>query len=206
LVIHPAAIDKSLVVGPFAMDDECKTNYSVANTKVTRGHKYNLILKFRTCTQEVKIADDVLNWNYKENSNQTGVIGPGNVTIPNGQLLTKSFTAPASNYGFTFDFLQLDNAFNMKINGQWMVLDEDEQQIQFQTYNNTANNEGIITRNIEFIDGSEYSDKSGSANWNKWKIPPIWDLKATSYATPIIRVSISKTGAISILGSKSSNG
>lgn len=206
LVINPAATDKSLSFGTFAMDDESKTNYSVPNIKVTPGHKYNLILKFRTCTQEVKIADDVLNWNYKENSNQTGVIGPGNVTIPNGQLLTKSFTAPASNYGFTFDFLQLDNAFNMKINGHWMVLDEDEEQIQFQTYNNTANNEGIITRNIEFIDGSEYSDKSGSANWNKWKIPPIWDLKATSYNTPIIRVSISKTGAISILGSKSSNG
>src|SRR5690606_39946182 len=106
----------------------------------------------------------------------------------------------------TLDITQLDNDFNMKNNGQWMVLDEDKQQIQYQTYNNTANNEGIITRNIEFIDGSEYSDKSGSANWNKWKIPPIWDLKATSYATPIIRVSISKTGAISILGSKSSNG
>ncbi len=206
LVINPTAIDKTLTFGTFTMDDETKSNYSVPNIKVTPGHKYNLVLNFRTCTQEVKIADDVLNWNYKENSNQTGVIGPDGNTIPNGQLLTKSFTAPASNYGFTFDFLELDNAFNMKINGQWMVLDPDEGQIQFQTYNNTANNEGIITRNIEFIDGSEYSDKSGAANWNKWKIPPIWDLKSTSYNTPIIRVSISKTGAISILGSKSNNG
>ncbi|WP_312139651.1 hypothetical protein [Sphingobacterium sp.] len=202
LVIHETATDKTLSFGTLGMDDVAKA-YSVPNIKVTPGHKYNLILRFRTCTQEVKLADDVLNWNYRENGNQTGVIGPDGQTIPNGQLLTKAFTAPASDYGFTFDFFQLDNAFNMKINDQWMVIDPDEGQIQFQTYNNTANNEGIITRNIEFIDGSEYSDRSDQIN--KWGIPPIWDLRGTN-TNPIIRVSISKTGAISILGSKTSGG
>lgn len=202
IVINPTSTDRSLVFGRFAMDDEDLTNYTVPAIKVTPGHKYNLILNFRTCTQEAELGKDDLNWSYKETSDQSGIMVDG-VFRPNGYVLSKTFNAPYTNYGFTFDFTQLDNAFNMKINGEWMVLDEDEEQIQFQTYDNTANGEGIITRNIEFIDGEEYSDKNGQAN--EFGIKTIWDMRGTT-AKPMIRVSISRSGQISILGSKTDGG
>lgn len=197
LLINPAATNKTLNFGTITIDDETKTNFSIANIRVNPGCKYNLNLNFRTCTQEVKLADDALNWRYPETGDRKGCYDPKTGEIwKNGTLLTKTLSAPASNYGFTFDITELDNAVNMEVNGVKILTDPKEGQIQFQTYDNTANGEGIITRNIKFADGTEY----GTGN-----IGNIWTLKGSA-ATPLIRIIISKTGEVTMLGSKTSNG
>lgn len=201
LIINPTASNKTLKFGTITIDDETKTNFSIANIKVLPGCKYNLNLNFRTCTQQVNMADDAMNWKYQVNSTYTGCIGPNNVNYPNGTLLEKVFTAPASNYGFTFDITELDNAINMSVNGKQILLDSrlpdpTKAQVQFQTYDNTANGEGIITRNIKFPDNTEYGQDG---------IADIWNLKGTATA-PLVRIIISKTGEVTMLGSKTSGG
>jgi len=197
LIINPASTNKTLNFGIIKIDDETKTNFSIANIKVNPGCKYNLNLNFRTCTQEVKLANDALNWRFPETGDRKGCYDPNsNKVWKNGELLTREFTAPASNYGFTFDVTELDNAINMEVNGVQILTDPKEGQIQFQTYDNSANGEGIITRNIQFADGTEHG---------KGGIPDIWKLKGTD-ATPMIRIIISKTGEVTMLGSKTNNG
>jgi len=191
LLINPSASDKTLTFGSITIDDETKTNFSISNIKVMPGCKYNLNLNFRTCTKEVKLNDDALNWTYEEWPGQQGADSAG-VLIPNGRILTKKFTAPQSNYGFTFDIKLLDNAFNMKVNGVNILTDPTEGQVQFETYSNSG---GKITRNIKFADGSEHGVDVGN----------IWTLKGTDTA-PLIRIIISKTGEVTMLGSKVNGG
>ncbi|MEI5985151.1 MULTISPECIES: fimbrillin family protein [Sphingobacterium] len=203
LLINPQNSAKTLTFGLITINDETKTGFKIENIKITPGCKYNLNLNFRTCTQEVKMADDALNWRYEVNSTYTGCIDP--VTgkeYKNGELLTRSFSAPASDYGFTFDIKLLDNAINMRVNNTRIFGTSalDTAQIQFQTYDNTANGEGIISQNIRFLDGSEYGKTV-----NGVAVPDIWKLTGTDTA-PIIRIMISKTGEVTMLGSKTDGG
>lgn len=195
LLIAPTASNKTLVFGSIMIDDETKTNFTISNIRVNPGCKYNLNLNFKTCTQEAKLADDALNWTYEQNSTITGCYDPKDPSIQyqNGHILTKEFDAPASNYGFTFDVKLLDNAINMSVNGTQILTDPTEGQVQFETITNTG---GKITRNIKFADGSEHGVGS---------VPNIWLLSGTDTA-PIIRIIISKTGEVTMLGSKSNGG
>jgi hypothetical protein len=204
LLINPQASNKTLTFGTITIDDETKSAWSIANIKVLPGCKYNLNLNFRTCTEEVKLNEDALTWRYKETSDRKGCYDPvTNKTWKNGELLVKEFNAPASNYGFTFDVTELDNAINMEVNGKQIFTDSKEGQIQFQTYDNTANGEGIITRNIKFIDGDEYGlDRSKVGGT---KVGDIWTLIG-SPDKPLIRINISKTGKVTMMGSKTSGG
>src|SRR5690606_37033696 len=119
--------NKTLNFGTITIDDETKTNFSIANIRVNPGCKYNLNLNFRTCTQEVKLADDALNWRYPETGDRKGCYDPKTGEIwKNGTLLTKTLSAPASNYGFTFDITELDNAVNMEVNGVKILTDPKE--------------------------------------------------------------------------------
>ena len=201
LLIAPMASNKTLVFGSIMIDDETKTGFTINNIRVNPGCKYNLYLNFRTCTKSVALADDAMNWRYPVNSTYTGCIGPNNVNYKNGTLLSHTFNAPASDYGFTFDITELDNAINMEVNGVQILTDArlanpKDAQVQFQTYDNTANGEGIITRNIKFPDNTEYGQNG---------IADIWNLKGTATA-PLVRIIISKTGEITMLGSKTNGG
>ncbi len=203
LLINPQNSAKTLTFGTITINDETKSGFTIENIKITPGCKYNLNLNFRTCTQEVKMADDALNWRYEVNSTYTGCKDPVTGTeYKNGTLLSKSFTAPASDYGFTFDIKLLDNAINMKVNDQRIFGTSalDTAQIQFQTYNNTANGEGIISQNIRFLDGSEYGKTINGVT-----VKNIWEITGTDTA-PMIRIMISKTGEVTMLGSKTDGG
>lgn len=98
----------------------------------------------------------------------------------------KVFSQPATNYGFVFDIFSLDNSFNMNINGTLLATSE----IEFQSDSTPA--PGI---NIRFADGDEYEADT----------PKIWEM-AGSEAHPLIRVIISPTGGLSMMGSKVSGG
>ncbi|SFC41028.1 DUF11 domain-containing protein [Kaistella jeonii] len=99
---------------------------------------------------------------------------------------TKTFTQPPTNYGFVFDIFKLDNSFNMTINGTPLATAE----LQFQSSGTPA--PGI---NVRFVDGTLYEVGT----------PNIYSFTGTA-AAPMIRVMISPNGALSLFGSKVTNG
>lgn len=105
-------------------------------------------------------------------------------TAENG--VSKVISQPATNYGFVFDIFSLDNSFNMNINGINLAASE----LEFQSEDTPA--PGI---NIGFADGDRYEINT----------PKIWEMAGTQ-TNPLIRVVLSPTGAISMLGSKVSGG
>ncbi|MVZ64857.1 hypothetical protein GQF61_03265 [Sphingobacterium sp. DK4209] len=203
LLINPTTTDRVLTLNNITIDGETKASVQIPNIKVNPGHRYNLYLTFKTCVNPVYLADGALVWEYPELPGNTGIDSAGTI-IPNGQKITKEFDVPHTDYGFTFEMTKLDNAFNMRINGIDILTDPKEEQIQFQTYDNTANGEGIVERNIRFIDGDEHGT-SAANNPTRTAIPDIWKMQGTA-ANPILKVVISRTGKITIFGSKYSGG
>ncbi|TDS13186.1 hypothetical protein B0I21_105320 [Sphingobacterium paludis] len=98
----------------------------------------------------------------------------------------RDFTVSGANYGFILDIYTLDNSFNMTINGTRIGSNE----IQFQ-----ASGAGS-PRNIQFADG---------ALWGLGGVPEIYDLIGNE-ASPIIRVTVSAAGQVSLEGRKSISG
>lgn len=99
--------------------------------------------------------------------------------------VTQTLVQPATNAGFVFDIYELDNSFNMKINGTKLADDE----IEFQS----GVSSGSI--NIKFQDGDQYeTDTQGK----------IWEMSGEP-GKPLIRVKIAPSGQISMFGSKTSS-
>lgn len=104
-------------------------------------------------------------------------------------VVTETITQPAANYGFTFDIYELDNSFNMEINGVKLAVEE----IEFQS----SGTSGI---NIEFADGNQYEVHTQGTGGKA-----IWQMRGNA-ANPLIRVVISPNGQVSMYGSKVNNG
>ena len=197
-LISPSTTTANFKIGSITLDAETKLNISVPAIKITPGHKYNLVLKFRTCTQNV--TSDGMNWRYPEIS-WTKLEGwkyvtykgieKGGVKYKNNEVIENTFSAPQSNYGFQFDITELDNAFNMKVNGNYIFGNSSDNQIQFQTNNSLG-----TVRNIQFTDGTEYAVGG---------IDEVYNLIGTSSA-PLVRIMISRTGEVTMLGSKYNGG
>ncbi len=126
-----------------------------------------LLIGVGVCTEGVD--GEEFNWN------QSGGTGP----------LTHTITQPPSNYGFALDIYELDNSFNMEINGTKIAVHE----IEFQS-NGTP---GI---NVQFLDGDQYETNTEG---------DIWEMKGDA-DNPLVRVIISPTGSVSLWGSKTSGG
>lgn len=198
-LLSPSTTSANFEIGSITLDGETKTNISVPNIKITPGHKYKLLLRFRVCTQNVTSSG--LNWNYAEKSWEEkvnwkwvtfyGIIDEYGNKYKNNEIITRSFSAPQANYGFQFDITELDNAFNMKVNGKYIFSTSESEQIQFQTNNNLG-----TVRNIEFVDGTEYAVGN---------IPQVFNMKGTT-AKPLVRILISRNGQITMFGSKTSGG
>lgn len=91
---------------------------------------------------------------------------------------------PSANYGFNLDIYELDNSFNMTINGVKLAL----QELQFQSNGTT----GI---NVEFQDGDQYEVNTGL----------IYEMRGDA-PHPMIRIMISPAGLVTLYGSKTSYG
>jgi len=182
LLIHPGETNGQFNFGSITIDGETKSNVSVSGLNILPGQRYNLNLNFKTCTQPVTGGAD-LNWSYPASGSGALVDG---VARPAGYVVTKDLTAPGADYGFVFDILQLDNSFNMEVNGVKLAT----QEIQFES------GIAIAPRNVQFADGSLYG--SGT-------VPQVYSLTGTS-TNPVIRVVISRSGEVSMYGSKSNGG
>ncbi|MGE8379172.1 MAG: fimbrillin family protein, partial [Sphingobacterium sp.] len=182
LLIHPGETNGQFNFGSITIDGETKSNVSVSGLNILPGQRYNLNLNFKTCTQPVTGGAD-LNWSYPASGSGALVDG---VARPAGYVVTKDLTAPGADYGFVFDILQLDNSFNMEVNGVKLAT----QEIQFE------NGIAIAPRNVQFADGALYG--SGT-------VPQVYSMTGTS-TNPVIRVVISRSGEVSMYGSKSNGG
>jgi hypothetical protein len=187
LLIHPGETNGIFNFGSITIDGETKSNVSVPGLQILPGQRYNLNLNFKTCTQPVTGGAD-LNWNYPASGSGAVVNGQ---TVPAGYVVTQQLTAPGADYGFVFDILQMDNSFNMEVNGTKLAT----QEIQFE------GNIAIAPKNIQFADGSIY----GGSNVEGGTIPQIYSMVGTA-SNPIIRVVISRSGEVSIYGSKVAGG
>ncbi len=156
LLIHPTTSNGTLMLSSLTIDDETKTNITIPNVKINPGQKYDLKLNFRTCTQDV--TSDGLNWSYPATTSngKIGIMKDGKF-YPNGTAIDRSFTAPAADYGFVFDITELDNAFNMEVNGVKLA----KQELQFQS------NAVASTQNVQFSDGSKYAGNNIEAGLDK---------------------------------------
>ncbi|WP_166333119.1 hypothetical protein [Sphingobacterium chungjuense] len=165
LLISPNTTTAEFNVGSLTASSITKANVALSNLKITPGTRYNLVMKLQSpCTQ---VVSGGANFNLRDGNSQT-------------------FSAPAADYGFTFDIHRLDNSFNLRINGTLLATSE----LQFQS--------GVtsLPRNVQFADGTV---------WGENNIPQIYNMTGSASA-PILRVIISATGDISLLGSKSASG
>ncbi|MEN5233516.1 hypothetical protein [Sphingobacterium faecium] len=198
LVIHPTTSTAVLNFGSLTIDRETKTNVSVSNLKISPGHRYDLDLTLKTCTQNVSGANG-LDWNYAYTtgdctSGNTGCkpgITKDGIFYANGKTISKTFTAPSADYGFVLDLTSLDNSFNMEVNNVKMATKE----IQFQS-------NAMSPQNIQFADGSKYEgiNTEGGAN-----IPAVYNMTGTA-ANPVVKIVISRFGEVTLFGSKKSGG
>jgi hypothetical protein len=102
----------------------------------------------------------------------------------NGTPNVQTFTIDSQDNGLSFDFYELDNSFNLSINGVSITNSE----IQFQ--GGVADSGGV--QNIRFSDGTNY--ETGG-------VPPVWSLQGAA-DSPIIRVVVNESGDVQIFGSK----
>ncbi|MNT35662.1 hypothetical protein D3C72_1716960 [compost metagenome] len=86
---------------------------------------------------------------------------------------------------------ELDNAFNMEVNGVKLA----KQEIQFEVGASSA-------QNIQFVDGSKYAGNNIETNK---RIDQVYNMKGTS-TSPLIKLVISRTGQVTMFGSKTSGG
>lgn len=101
-----------------------------------------------------------------------------------GASYSQTITQPGTNAGFVFDIYELDNSFDMEING----MAASTQEIEFQRSSG-------LTQNVRFKDGTI---------WEDGIIEDIWKLRGETNK-PIVRIIISPVGNIAMLGSKVSS-
>ncbi len=180
----------TLDFGTITIDDEIKTKFKIPDIKFTPGLRYSLNIKFQTCTQDVSGADG-MNWYFEKvtQGTETGIIKDG-VFYKRGSTIEMPITAPGADYGFVFDISQIDNAFNMELNGVKLAKEE----LQFERGASTA-------QNVRFKDQSYYQ----GVNTEGGTIPAIFNMIGTQQI-PLIKLVISKTGEVKLYGAKKSNG
>lgn len=185
LLLNPGTSTGVYTISSITIDGETKNGLTIPNLSIIPGQRYNLNLNFKTCTQPVTGGAN-LSWAYPASG--TGAVVDG-ATVPAGTVLEQNLTAPGADYGFVFDIQRLDNSFNMVVNGIQLAT----QEIQFE-------NIGVAPKNVQFVDGSNYGETVNGVT-----VPQIFNMLGTA-TNPILRVVISRTGEVTMYGSKSAGG
>lgn len=169
-----AATDMAtLTITSMQVGTKTKTAISIPNIVAKPGYKYNLKLKF-ACTDVATPAFDF------------SMSDPGNT---GNTRLTQSFNFPAADAGFVFDVYELDNSFNLNVNG----VDLSNQEIQFQG--------GVLNYpvNIRFkSDGALYGDTTKG-------VQEVYNITGNA-ASPVVRITIGPDGSVSMMGKRATVG
>lgn len=102
-----------------------------------------------------------------------------------------SFSASSADLGYVLDIFTLDNSFNLTVNGQPLIVGNNNE-IQF--LSNVANS----VNNIRFADGTLYG--SGTGTGQAQGISQI----SGNATNPVLRIIIARDGSVSMLGRKQS--
>lgn len=172
-VTDPDATNNIPGVPPTNAQFECTNNGLAGNCNNILSYSNVTFTPGEICTEPVN--GNAFQWSF-ENSQDP--------------VVTQNITQPSSNYGFVFDIYELDNSFNLNINGTLIAL----QELQFQS----SGTSGI---NVRFADGSQYEDDT-THNGTR---ADVWQMRGNA-ANPLIRISISPSGIISLFGSRASYG
>lgn len=143
-----------------------RNNLVLEDFKIAPYQKYDMVLQIKNpCTEPT--GDDTFEWRSQY-----------------GDVKTNTLYASGANYGYTFDIYELDNSFNMEINGQKLATKE----IQFEY--TTASN--LPKRNVRFADG---------AMWGEGNTSQIWNIIGNR-DYPSVKLVISSKGEVSLFGRK----
>lgn len=166
-IISPAITNGTFDIGSITMNNLTKGPISIPNLRINPGCKYNLNLAFTApCTQTVNTTDFAF-------SVQDGT--------------TKTFSAPAADFGFVFDLFEIDNSFNLKVNNVLITT----QEIQFEGTQGATGGQ-----NLKFADNSYWGDGT---------VPQVYNMIGTT-GKPVIRITIDGNGKVAMFGSKVANG
>ncbi|MDR2228985.1 hypothetical protein BAS09_00760 [Elizabethkingia ursingii] len=163
----------TLTIASMQVGAKTKTAISIPNIVAKPGYKYNLKLKF-ACTDVATPAFDF------------SMSDPGNTGNPR---ITQSFNFPAADAGFVFDVYELDNSFNLTVNG----VDLSNQEIQFQG--------GVPSYpvNIRFkSDGAVYGETAKG-------VQEVYNITGNA-ASPVVRITIGPDGSVSMMGKRATVG
>ncbi|AQX10811.1 fimbrillin family protein [Elizabethkingia ursingii] len=176
LFANPGAVASdmaTLTIASMQVGAKTKTAISIPNIVAKPGYKYNLKLKF-ACTDVATPAFDF------------SMSDPGNT---GNTRITQSFDFPAADAGFVFDVYELDNSFNLTVNG----VDLSNQEIQFQG--------GVPSYpvNIRFkSDGAVYGETAKG-------VQEIYNITGNA-ASPVVRITIGPDGSVSMMGKRATVG
>lgn len=175
-LITPLTAAGQFAIGSITLNGTTKGDLALSNLAITPGVRYNLNLTFQNpCTE-----------NVNTDGSFTFSVGAGS-TAP-----TKTISAPAADFGFVFDVTQLDNSFNMTINGTTLIRHPTASNRELQFESGFTNQPS----NIRFADGTV---------WGAGTIPAVYEMTGTA-ANPLLRIVISATGNVTMFGSKVAGG
>ncbi|MBD1432226.1 hypothetical protein H8B06_05260 [Sphingobacterium sp. DN00404] len=194
-------------------------SFVVPNVKIEPGVKYNLVLEldkgncmFNVSPETFTLSNTqagcrirfliLFTWfNYSIPQNQCSggiplVYTMSWATPNNGETIGRVYEfAPTANAGVVMNITSLDNSFNMAINDP-----ADDQ--------NTANRK-IATKEIQFqgtgANGRNVRFAGGGGYHGDGTIPNVWDITNGTADNPVLRVSVSASGVVSITGRKSNS-
>jgi hypothetical protein len=190
--------------------------FVVPNVKIEPGVKYNLVLELDKGNCMTNVSPEtfefsnnregcritffsIITWfNYAIPQNQCNGWIPflwrRDWTIPNnGETIGQTYEfASTANAGVVMNITRLDNSFNMAINDP--ADDQNTANRKIATQEIQFQHGSGLTRNIRFTDGTAYG--AGS-------IPNVWEITNGTASNPVVRVSVSAAGIVSIVGRKS---
>lgn len=221
VLVHDARTDGHLIIDHLTIESESPgDNYDPDNPNaspsrtvtvhpriefddlaITPGVKYDLRLRLSkgNCIVRVDLKEDSYSYansaTYPPEPGNRRIITGNGSTSPKGTVTTgyTVYGANNPNFGLVLDILQLDNSFNMTVNGQTLAIPVPPNpgdaggtvgEINFENVNNG------IQRTVKFIDDHAESD------WDD-----IWEVHGgVNAAIPVVRVAIDHNGDVRMWG------
>lgn len=175
-IISPEIIDGEFKLASLTVSGTKKENIVLRNLKITPGHRYTLKLKVQSpCTENVSNVN--FGWNQVP-------------VLPQG-----AFSAPAADYGFTFDIWTMDNSFNMTINNIPLIKDASDTKHELQFEPDQAGH----PQNVRFVSDKAMWPAYGETDTIDPSIKSIWDIQGIA-GDPAIRVVIGPDGDVFLYG------
>ncbi|GHE39528.1 fimbrillin family protein [Sphingobacterium griseoflavum] len=164
MLIAPTTTNGTFQFEMLTIDRYTRRDITIPGIKINPGKRYTLTLRVDICVNRTAVA---------LNSDGGAV---------------RTYSANNANQGFIADFTELDNSFRFQVNGNDVIRNANDGELQF-------SNSSTHPRNIQFTDGTQYGVEHTH----------IWYVQGTA-TNPAIRLVIDPNGQVALFGSKESGG